>query len=229
MGFLEIAAAMKFLSSADLIWHWSVFTRTAVLCIWAGCTLMIAAHLLGWLRLDHDGLRSSVSGVEAAFALSSLAASLWLMSGVVGGGLGTLEAFLPPAASQRAVLVEGAAQEQSWILNDLPKALALARAENKPVFVDFTGYTCTNCRWMEANIFTRPEIQDSMNRFVRVRLYTDGAGKVFSDQQKYEEKHFGTVALPLYALLDSTGATVGTSAGITRDPREFSNFLHSAP
>jgi thiol:disulfide interchange protein DsbD len=102
------------------------------------------------------------------------------------------------------------------------------KAQGKPVFIDFTGYTCTNCRWMEANMFTRPDIRDSMNRFIRVRLFTDGDGKVYSDQQDYESKRFGTVALPLYALLSSNGDTIATLAGLTRDPAVFGSFLAKA-
>ena len=81
---------------------------------------------------------------------------------------------------------------------------------------------------MEANIFSRPEIRNKMNRFVKVRLYTDGAGKLYTDQQDYENKLFGTVALPLYALLSSNGETVDTSAGVTRNVGEFEAFLDKA-
>lgn len=181
MGFAEIAAAMKFLSNADLIWHWNVFTRLTVLCIWFGCTLMIAAYLLGWFQLDHDSPRSYISGARTVFALCFLAASIWLLNRFAGTRLGELEALLPP--SQIPSSNATSPKEQSWILNDLPKALSLAKMENKPIFIDFTGYTCTNCRWMEANIFARSEMRENMDRFVLVRLYTDGEGKIYTDQQ----------------------------------------------
>ena len=103
-----------------------------------------------------------------------------------------------------------------------------AKAQGKPIFIDFTGYTCTNCRWMEANIFSKPAIARDLNRFVKVRLYTDGDGEVYTSQQDYENKHFGTVALPLYALLDSSGNTIDTSAGVTRDVNAFAGFLNKA-
>jgi thiol:disulfide interchange protein DsbD len=230
MGFLEIAAAMKFLSNADLIWHWNVFTRPVVLCIWAGCLLMIVAYLLGWFRLDHDSESKHVSGVRALFALCFLAGAIWLFNGLSGGPLGDLEAFLPPppVSAATTTATSAASAEQPWILNDLPSALVKAKAEGKPVFIDFTGYTCTNCRWMEANIFPRPEIRTSMDRFIKVRLYTDGNGKLYADQQSYENQHFGTVALPLYALLDSNGKTISTSPGLTRNPATFAAFLSQA-
>jgi thiol:disulfide interchange protein len=229
MGFLEIAAAMKFLSNADLIWHWNIFTRSVVLCIWASCLLLIVAYLLGWFRLDHDSQPSHVSGMGVVFSLIFLAGSIWLLTGLTGKSLGELEAFLPPnQVSAAANSTSSAHVDEPWILNDLPKGLAEAKAQGKSIFVDFTGYTCTNCRWMESNIFSRPEIRDNMNRFVKVRLYTDGAGKIYTDQQDYESKRFGTVALPLYALLSSNGDTIDTSAGLTRNTTEFLAFLNKA-
>jgi len=230
MGFLEIAAAMKFLSNADLVWHWNIFTRTTVLCIWTGCLLMVVAYLLGCFRLDHDSDLRAVSGVRVVLSLAFLACAIWLSHGLAGHPLGGIDAFLPPAEVDSAAQVQtsAASAETPWILNDLPSGLAKAKAEGKPVFIDFTGYTCTNCRWMESNVLSKPAIEQDLSRFVKVRLYTDGDGEVYSNQQDYEDKHFGTVALPLYALLDSNGAMVDTSAGVTRDADTFAEFLAKA-
>ena len=227
MGFLEIAAAMKFLSNADLIWHWNIFTRPVVLCIWSGCLLMIVAYLLGWFRFDHDSELLHVPGVRVVLALCFLSGSIWLLNGLAGTNLGELEAFLPPIVASSGATAT-APIEEPWILNDLPKALGEAKAQGRPVFIDFTGYTCTNCRWMEANMFSRPDIRKNMDRFVKARLYTDGSGKMYSDEQELENKRFGTVALPLYALLNSNGDTIETSAGVTRNPVEFDAFLNKA-
>ena len=232
MGFLEIAAAMKFLSNADLVWQWNIFTRTIVLCVWIGCLLMIVAYLLGWFRFEHDSVIAAVSGTRVVFSLVFLAAAIWLANGLAGHGLGDIDAFLPPTevdASARAQPApESASARTPWIVNDLPSGLAQAKTTSKPVFIDFTGYTCTNCRWMESNVFSKPAIEQDMNRFVKVRLYTDGDGEVYSKQQDYEDQHFRTVALPLYALLDSNGRTIDTSAGVTRDPNAFAAFLAKA-
>jgi thiol:disulfide interchange protein len=230
MGFLEIAAAMKFLSNADLVWHWNIFTRTTVLCIWTGCLLMIVAYLLGWFRLDHDSEISAVSGPRVIFALLFLAAAIWLGNGLTGHKLGDIDAFLPPADSDNSVQMQtaSATAESPWILNDLQAGLQQAKQQGKPLFIDFTGYTCTNCRWMESNIFSKPAVERDMNRFVKVRLYTDGDGDTYSKQQDYEDKQFGTVALPLYALLDQYGKTIDTSAGVTRDPEIFKSFMSKA-
>jgi len=228
MGFLEIAAAMKFLSNADLVWHWNIFTRTAVLCIWTGCLLMIVAYLLGWFRLDHDSVIGAVSGPRVIFALLFLACAIWLGNGLAGHKLGDIDAFLPPSEADSSMQVASMAAESPWILNDLQAGLQQAKQQGKPLFIDFTGYTCTNCRWMESNIFSKPEVEKDMNRFVKVRLYTDGDGDTYTRQQDYEDKQFGTVALPLYALLDQNGQTIDTSAGVTRDPNVFESFLMKA-
>jgi len=76
-----------------------------------------------------------------------------------------------------------------------------ARTSGKLVFVDFTGYTCTNCRWMEANIFNRPDVGAELDQFILSRLYTDGEGEMYERQQAFQEQTFGTVALPLYAVV----------------------------
>ena len=232
MGFLEVAAAMKFLSNADLVWQWNIFTRTTVLCVWIGCLLMIVAYLLGWFRFEHDSEVSVVSGTRVVFSLVFLVAAIWLANGLAGHRLGDIDAFLPPtevdASARTQAAPESASAKTPWIVNDLPSGLAQAKTASKPVFIDFTGYTCTNCRWMESNVFSKPAIEQDMNRFVKVRLYTDGDGDVYTKQQDYEDQHFGTVALPLYALLDSNGNTIDTSAGVTRDPNAFAAFLAKA-
>ena len=93
------------------------------------------------------------------------------------------------------------------------------------MFIDFTGYTCTNCRWMEANIFTRPDVKAALGQFVLSRLFTDGDGDMYERQQAFQESQFKTVALPLYAIVDADGHTVTSLPGLTRDPATFVAFL----
>ena len=93
--------------------------------------------------------------------------------------------------------------------------------------IDFTGYTCTNCRWMEANMFPRPDVRAALDGFVRARLYTDGQGEVYERQQRFQQDQFKTVALPLYAIVDADRRPIATFAGLTRDPAEFLTFLRS--
>jgi thiol:disulfide interchange protein DsbD len=115
-----------------------------------------------------------------------------------------------------------------WMLNDYDAALGAARSSGKLVLIDFTGYTCTNCRWMEANIFTRPDVAAQLGEFVLARLYTDGEGALYERQQAFQERKFGTVALPLYAVVDADGKVRGMFTGLTRDPAEFIAFLRRA-
>ena len=119
-------------------------------------------------------------------------------------------------------------EEMQWITNNYEAALHQAKLENKRVFVDFTGYTCTNCRWMEANMFTVPEVKAEMEKFVLVSLYTDGESEIYERQQQMEQDMFGTVALPYYAVVDADGKVVGAFPGLTRNADEFVDFLTKA-
>ncbi|MEO5569071.1 MAG: thioredoxin family protein [Gemmatimonadaceae bacterium] len=114
------------------------------------------------------------------------------------------------------------------MLDDYDGALVRAKAENKLVLIDFTGYTCTNCRWMEANMFPRAEVEAELARFVRVRLFTDAQDESNARQQKFQEDKFNTVALPLYAVVDASGNTRGQFLGMTRSSDEFIAFLTGA-
>jgi thiol:disulfide interchange protein DsbD len=161
-------------------------------------------------------------------ALLFLAIGFYLFTGLIGGSLGELDAFLPPRTYGPLALTTGAVpgQELTWRTN-LGEALEQARHEQKNIFVDFTGYTCTNCRWMESNVFPLPAIHSELSKFVRLQLYTDGVGKQFEDNQKYQKENFGTVALPLYAILGPEGRKIATFPGMTRKPEEFLRFLRS--
>jgi thiol:disulfide interchange protein DsbD len=228
MGFLEVAAAMKFVSNVDLVWHWRIFTREVVLAIWLAIAVMAAIYLLGKFRLPHDGPIENLGVVRMLWAIFFLAVAFYLFTGLIGGTLGELDAFLPPRTSGERMITGGgrAGPELSWHTT-LDSALEEARARRKLVFVDFTGYTCTNCRWMEANIFPLPAVHSRLEDFVRLQLYTDGAGKQYDDNQRYQKESFGTVALPLYAILDAQGAKIAIFPGMTRKPEEFIRFLNS--
>ena len=237
MGFLEIAAAMKFLSNVDLVWgaglnetgvlnYGKIFTRELVLIIWVVIGLAIVAYILGFFRFKHDSPVKKITPLRVIFAGLFLGLCFYLTTGVLGKKLGELESFLPPKNSKSMFNVLGNPHEElTWITNDFQAGLARAKAENKKVFVDFTGYTCTNCRWMEANMFVLPEVRAEMEKFVLVSLYTDGEGDVYERQQQFQEETFQTVALPFYAVFSSEGKPESTFPGLTRDPKEFTNFL----
>lgn len=229
MGFLEVAAAMKFLSNVDLVWKWGIFTRDVVLAVWIAIGLILTFYLLGKFQLFHDTKPERIGAVRLVSAIISLAISFYLLTGLFGAKLGELESFLPPDLENNSARVLGKSNEElKWITNDLDKALAQAKNENKRVFIDFTGYTCTNCRWMEANVFVKPDVEAEMSKFVLAKLFTDGEGAVYERQQAYQQQNFNTVALPFYAILEPDGKIVSTFPGLTRNAAEFVDFLAKA-
>jgi thiol:disulfide interchange protein DsbD len=226
MGFLEVAAAMKFISNVDLIWKWGIFTRPVVLAIWIAIGIILAIYLLGKFQLPHDSKPERIGAFRLMSAIISLAVSFYLITGLFGAKLGELEAFLPPDLENSSTrMFGGKSEELKWIDNDYEAALAKAKTENKSVFVDFTGYTCTNCRWMEANIFPKREVEAELSKFVLARLYTDDGSELNNKQQEFEQNTFGTVALPYYAIISGDGNTVATFPGLTRNVQEFVDFL----
>lgn len=220
MGLLELAAALKFLSNVDLVWGWGVFTRDVVIAAWVVIGAVLVAYLAGLLRLGHAPRLSRPGAARWVTTASAVVLTAWLGTGLAGQRLGELEAFLPPSH-----LGGGEDGELSWLVNDYEGALAQAAAANQPILVDFTGYTCTNCRWMEANMFTRPEVARELARYVRVRLYTDGRGEPYRRFQNLQRDTFGTVALPYYAILSPSGTPQVAFGGLTRDTQHFVSFL----
>ena len=107
------------------------------------------------------------------------------------------------------------------------EAIAKAKAENKLVLINFTGYACTNCHWMRQNMFPKPEVQAAIENMVLLELFTDGTDKTNEDNQKLQESKFKTVALPFYALVDGDERVVATFAGLTKNTSEFVTFLQS--
>jgi thiol:disulfide interchange protein DsbD len=221
MGLLELAAAVKFLSNADLVWGWRLLTREVVLVVWIAIGLILAISLL--VSSPMGSARSLPRPRAARFtaAAAALAVCLWLVAGLTGRRLGELEAFLPPA-DLAATEPDG---ELAWIVNDYDRARAEAHRQNRPLLIDFTGYTCTNCRWMEANMFPRPDVARELARFVRVRLYTDGRGEIYRRFQQMEQDLLGTVALPYYAVIAPDGTPALAFGGLTRNADEFIAFL----
>ena len=232
LGLIELGAALKFVSNADLVLGWGIFSRQVVLVSWAVLCGVIAVYLVGVRFPVRSTTRPHPIGgtLAAGFAIFGI----WLGLGLDGRPLGEVEPFLPPRAEDTpagALAMAERGEEHDglhWYQNDLDGALAAAREGGNRVFIDFTGYTCTNCRWMESNMFTIPEVTEQLERFVLARLFTDGEGEVYEDQMDYQKEKFGTIALPLYAVLDGEGETIATFLGLTRDREEFLEFLKGA-
>jgi thiol:disulfide interchange protein DsbD len=210
---------MKFLSNVDLVWSWNIFTRNVVLATWVVLAVVLVVYLAGLVKLGPVPRLGRPGAGRWAVTAGAVALAVWLTSGLGGRRLGELEAFLPPAD---LAAMEG---ELHWDENDYESVLAKAQKSGRPVFIDFTGYTCTNCRWMEANMFTRQDVMIELARYERVRLYTDRPGEPYRGFQRMQEDLFRTVALPLYAAMSPEGRPIVFFSGLTRDPGEFIAFL----
>jgi thiol:disulfide interchange protein len=226
LGFVVLAISVKYLSSADQILQTDLISREMFLALWIVLFALPGLYLLGFLRLegikpeDHLGVgRVLVAALFLTFSIS-------LLPGLFGASLGNVEAFIPVQAKNTAFLSgTGGATAPAWMKNQYKEALARARAENKLVFINFTGYACTNCHWMKANMFPRPEITPLLKDFVLVDLYTDGTDAESEQNQQLEEKRFGTVAIPYYAIVDPDERIIATFPGLTHKVAEFVSFL----
>jgi thiol:disulfide interchange protein DsbD len=150
--------------------------------------------------------------------------SISLVPGMFGGKLGELDAYIPLAGGSSGPSASGE-NPLVWMKNQYRAALDRARRERKLVLVNFTGYACTNCHWMKANMFTRPEVAGALRNFVLVELYTDGTDDASRVNQELQQTKFATIAIPYYAILDPDENVVASFPGLTRDPAEYLAFL----
>jgi thiol:disulfide interchange protein DsbD len=226
MGFVILAASLKYLSSLDQVLQWGVITRERFLAAWVVLFALAGIYLLGFLRLEgikkdeELGLGRLLTG--AAFLIFAIS----LLPGMFGGKLGDLEAYVP-LANQEAGGPSAQTGGLVWLKNQYRPALDQARREGKLVFVNFTGYACTNCHWMKANMFTRPEIAAAMKDFVLVELYTDGTDAASDENQKLQLDLFKTVAIPFYAIIDPDGKVIASFPSLTKNAAEYLAFLQS--
>ncbi|MCS6951238.1 MAG: cytochrome c biogenesis protein CcdA [Bryobacterales bacterium] len=225
LGFVVLAVMLKYWSNVDAVMQWNVLTRERFLAAWVVLFALPGLYLLGFLRME--GVRGDEPlGVgRLMVGVAFLVFSFSLIPGMFGARLGELDAYVPPPSASG---VGGAASAGPvWLKNQYRQALEQARAEGKLVLVSFTGYACTNCHWMKANMFPRPEIAARLKDFVLVELYTDGTDAASEENQRLLESRFGTTAIPYYAILDPDERVRATFAGLTRDTEEFLAFLQS--
>ena len=232
MGFVLLAAMLKYASNIDQVLQLGWLTRERFLASWFVLFTLAGLYLLGLLKLEgnEDGDHLGIGRLLTASILLIFAFSL--LPGMFGAPLGELDAYVPAAAGGPLALgARGAAgPPQVWMKNQYKQALDQARAENKLVLVTFTGYACTNCHWMKANMFPRPEIAEAASKLVLVELYTDGTDKESEENQKLQDEKFSTVAIPYYAILDPDGKVVASFAkGMTTNTQEFLAFLTTHP
>ena len=214
MGFLELAAAFKFISNTDLVWNWNIFTYEVVLYLWALIMLLTGLYIFGLIKFKNDS-PVTFSIQRSLFALAFILFGTYLAAGNHGYDInGNIKSYLPPKKYQSNLV---------WN-NNLDDAFIIAAEQNKNIFIDFTGVTCTNCRWMETNIFSINSVEELMSEYVLVSLYTD-AGEGYLEKREYQINRFETAALPYYVILDSNDKVLSEFPGLTRNVEEFKDFL----
>lgn len=233
LGFVELAAAIKFLSNADLVWGTNLLSRPLAIALVVVIFFMAGLYLLGKLRLAHDAPVEGIGVMRLMFSMAFFGMALYMIPGLFGSPLKALDAYLPPrmASDVGVVAWQGGGSPGTldvhsldWIQDDIQAAYAEARQTNKPIFIDFTGYTCTNCRDMEANIFPQPDVAERFARnFVLLRLYTDDQEHMETFQD-YQLRLTDTVALPTYVVATADEQVLAQHSGIA-SLEEFVQFL----
>lgn len=234
MGFIELIAAVKFISTFDLSFELGLITREMNLALWFMLLVMAAVYLFGWIRLPkvHDG---KIGALRLAFGVFTLLGALWIGRAFNGGTLGSLEGFLPPSPYPGKTVANGGATvaEAAWakeFLPDYDAAVAKAKENGKPIFIDFTGLYCTNCRVMERTVFPTAKVQQEFEKYNKVSLYTDrktnpkyaAADTKNSDLQ---QKLVKSVTLPTYVVVKPDGETVVGSTPFMDNPDKFAEWL----
>ena len=232
LGFVELAAALKFLSNADLVWGTNLLSRPLAIAITVVVFALAGFYLLGKIRLKDEPVVQPIGSLRLLAATAFLGLALYMVPGLLGAPLGALDAYLPPRmASDVSLLVAGDRSgggtdtEFDWHTDAIESAFAEGRSVDKPVFIDFTGYTCTNCRDMEANVFPQAPVAERFRSdYVLLRLYTDDLpdGVEF---QRYQLRLTGTTALPTYAVVDPHDRTLLRTVSGVLSVERFASFL----
>jgi thiol:disulfide interchange protein len=240
LAFVEVALALKFFSNADLVMHWGLLDRPLFVALWIVIAIALTLYLFGVLRLPHDGPKHSIPTGRKLLGVAAILFCGYLAIGLANsknGSLKLLSGILPPSHGSGL---------QPNITNDYNKALKLSREQHKPLFIDFTGNACTNCRKMEENVWTDPEVYKFMKEnFVIVSLYVDDGQKLpvnkrFKANTKFGEKdivtvgdkwatfqteNFSQTTQPLYAVLDSSQRLMSYPVGYTPNAKEYLEWL----
>lgn len=226
MGFLELVAAVKFLSSAELAFNLGWITRSVFLALWAVILFVAGLYTIGWLRLGHeDEGAPKIGWFRRLSGVATVAAAIWCLAGIQGRSLGLFDSFAPPDPypGTSNPMAHGSIP---WLEN-YDEALAKAKTEGKPVFINFTGVNCSNCRWMERNMFTKASVIEEFSKFVMVELYTDRP--MDKERQALQKKLVGVALNPTYVLVSQDGKVLKVHQGLEQDEAKFIEFLRSAP
>jgi thiol:disulfide interchange protein DsbD len=225
LGYVELAFSLKFLSVADMAYGWGILPRTLFIALW----IALAAALVVQLALGQKGARM----LRLVIAAASLAFAAYLLPGLWGAPLKAVSAFTPPL------------EETGRIVSDFDEGLALAKQENKRVFVDFTGYGCVNCRKMEATVFQDERVRTTLSDdYVVVRLYVDDKTplpeplrvesngrertlRTVGDRWSHlQATRFGAQTQPFYVILDADGTPLAPARSYDEDADAFLRWLN---
>ena len=246
LGFIELAFALKFFSVADLAYGWHLLDREVFLSLWIVIFALLGAYLCGWLKFQSDEIGGNINKpmpvVCIMGGLASLAFALYMVPGLWGAPCKAVSAFAPPMNTQDFNLNHKVVEAK---FTSYEEGMAAAKAQGKPVLIDFTGFGCVNCRKMEAAVWTDPEVADILtNDYVLISLYVDDKTPL---QEPFEVKDaegntktlrtvgakwsylqstkFGANAQPFYVILDANGKPLSGSRAYDEDINEYIHFL----
>jgi thiol:disulfide interchange protein len=263
LGFLELALALKFFSIADQAYHWGLLDRDVNIALWVVIFALLGFYLLGKINLPHDSAIEKVSVPRLLMAIIIFTFVIYLIPGLWGAPLKALAGYLPPQHTNDFDLVsltrnsrENEVCEEAKYADflhlphglkgyfDYEQALKCAREQNKPLFIDFTGHGCTNCREMEAVVWSDPAVLERLkNDFVIVALYVDDKTELPEAEwvtSKYDGKVKKTIgkrnadiqitnlennAQPFYVLLGPDERVLAWPYGYDRSVEKFVDFL----
>ena len=247
LGFIELAFALKFFSVADLAYGWHLLDREVFLSLWIIIFFALGCYLVGWLKFQEDEIGGNIHKPmpvpSIMLGLCSLAFAVYMVPGLWGAPCKAVSAFAPPINTQDFNLNT---QVVEATYKDYEAGMAAAKAQGKPVLIDFTGFGCVNCRKMEASVWTDPRVADKIKKdYVLISLYVDDKtslpepmevevnGKkrtlrTIGDKWSYLQSHkFGANAQPFYVALDNNGLPLVGSYGYKEDVPAYLEFLNS--
>ena len=243
LGFLELAFALKFLSVADLAYGWRILDRETFLALWIVIFALLGMYLLGKIKFPHDDDEQKVSVPRFFLALISLSFAAYMVPGLWGAPLKAVSAFAPPMQTQDFNLYKNEVHAK---FTDYEAGMEHARANNKPVMLDFTGYGCVNCRKMELAVWTDQNVSKLLTEdYVLITLYVDDKTKLpepikvtengkertlrtIGDKWSYlQRSKFGANAQPFYVLVDNEGMPLNKSYSYDEDIKLYIDFLET--
>ncbi|TJZ54981.1 DUF255 domain-containing protein [Sphingobacterium olei] len=270
LGFLELALALKFLSNVDLAYNWQILDREVFLSLWIVIFGLMGLYLIGKIKFSHDSPLNYLSVPRTILAIVVFSFVVYMVPGMWGAPLKSIAAFLPPIGTQDFDIstvhsmggthtADASGRKHYTHFHsratikgfdpyyDYEEALAAAKAQNKPLMIDFTGWTCVNCRKMEADVWSDQKIRNLINQeFILVELYVDEHDLKLAEAEQYispqtgkkintvgkkntdfQISKFGSNSQPLYALVGNDGELLVQSSGANYDIDKYAAFLQS--